>query len=80
MTARAPFPLTELPARRKAVVRRLVGGRPFAGRLAALGVVVDSPLEVLQNAGRGPVLILVRDTRIALGRGEAAKILVEPAA
>jgi Fe2+ transport system protein FeoA len=31
---------------------------------------------VLQNPSRGPLLVLVRGTRIALGRGEAAKILV----
>lgn len=58
-------------------MRRLTGGAAFSGRLAAMGLVADSPLEVLQNRGRGPVLVLVRDTRIALGRGEAAKILVE---
>jgi ferrous iron transport protein A len=80
MSLRTAVPLSELPPHTKAVVRRLAGGRPFAGRLAAMGVVVDSPLEVLQNGGHGPVLILVRDTRIALGRGEAAKILVDGAA
>ena len=69
--------LLELPTGARTVVRRLTGGAAFSGRLAAMGLVADSPLEVLQNRGRGPVLVLVRDTRIALGRGEAAKILVE---
>jgi ferrous iron transport protein A len=69
--------LLELPTGAKAVVRGLAGGSAFAARLAAMGLVVDSPLEVLQNRAHGPVLILVRGTRIALGRGEAARVLVE---
>ena len=77
MTTPASVPLVDLPSGTKTMVRQLTGGPVFTGRLAAMGVAVDSPLEVLQNRGRGPVLVLVRDTRIALGRGEAAKILVE---
>lgn len=46
-------------------------------RLAALGLVVGAHLEVLQNSGRGPVLVRVQNTRVALGRNEAAKVLVE---
>jgi len=80
MTTPAPVPLVDLPSGARTVVRQLTGGPVFTGRLAAMGVAVDSPLEVLQNRGRGPVLVLVRDTRIALGRGEAAKILVEKTA
>ena len=49
----------------------------FASRLAAFGLSLGSEVEVLQNRGHGPVLIRVRDTRIALGRGEAKKILAE---
>jgi ferrous iron transport protein A len=42
-----------------------------------MGLTADAQLLVLQNTGHGPMLVSVRDTRIALGRGEAAKILVE---
>jgi ferrous iron transport protein A len=69
--------LAVLPAGTHAVVRRLRGGRGLAGRLAGMGLTVGSRLEVLQNRGHGPVLVRVRDTRIGLGRGEAAKVLVE---
>jgi Fe2+ transport system protein FeoA len=31
---------------------------------------------MVQNYGNGPLIVLVRDTRIALGRGEAHKVLV----
>jgi len=53
------------------------GGQTVVSRLGAMGLVADAALEVLQNRDSGPVLILLRDTRIALGRGEAAKVLVE---
>lgn len=70
-------PLDQLPSGSLAVVRRLGGGNEFANRLAAMGLSLGSSIKVLQNRGQGPVLLLVRDTRIALGRGEAVKILVE---
>ncbi|MBU1749340.1 MAG: ferrous iron transport protein A [Chloroflexi bacterium] len=33
---------------------------------------------MVQNYGHGPIIVTVRDTRIALGRGEAGKIWVHP--
>lgn len=70
-------PLAELPSGTKAVVRRIAGGRELGGRLAAMGFTVGSSLEVLQNSLLGPMLVRVRNTRLALGRGEASKVLVE---
>ncbi|WP_367025611.1 FeoA family protein [Methylococcus sp. ANG] len=69
--------LDQLPDSTQAVARKLCGGRVFASRLGALGLSVGSHLQVLQNLGRGPILICVHNTRIALGRSEAMKILVE---
>jgi Fe2+ transport system protein FeoA len=59
------------------VVQQLLGGRAFTSRLAALGVTKGARIEVLQNGRHGPLLVLARETRLALGRGEAQKILVE---
>jgi ferrous iron transport protein A len=42
-----------------------------------MGISVGCQIEVLQNPAHGSLLVLVRDTRIALGRGVAAKILVK---
>jgi ferrous iron transport protein A len=70
-------PLAELPTGTRAVVRALRGGQDLMSRLTAMGLVAGTPVEMLQNRGRGPLLVRVRDTRIALGRGEAVKILVE---
>ena len=60
-----------------AVVRELDGGNEFSGRLAAMGLVLGAALQVMQNSGKGPMLVRVRDTRLALGRGEACRIVVE---
>jgi ferrous iron transport protein A len=72
--------LAELAPGARAVVREVGGGKALASRLAGMGLVVGSRLEVLQNPHHGPVLIRVRDTRIALGRGEAMRVLAEEVA
>ena len=59
------------------IVRQIQGGRELSSRLSSMGLSIGAELKVLQNRHHGPVLVLVRDTRIALGRGEAMKILVE---
>ena len=58
-------------------IRQLAGGQPLMSRLAPLGFIPGARLRVLQNLGRGPLLVAVYDTRVALGRGEADKILVD---
>jgi ferrous iron transport protein A len=42
-----------------------------------MGFSLGVELEVVQNFGRGPIIVKVRDTRVALGRGEATHIQVE---
>jgi ferrous iron transport protein A len=54
-----------------------LGGREMMSRLAALGMTLGADIEVLQNSGHGPLLLRVRDTRIALGRRVTLKVLVE---
>ena len=57
-------------------IQKMGGGRHFLSRLASLGFTPGARLKVVQNYGRGPIIVDVRDTRVALGRGEADKILV----
>ena len=61
----------------KGYLRSLEGGRGLLSRLASLGFTPGAPIEVVQNRGRGPLIVLVRECRIALGRGEARKIWVQ---
>lgn len=69
--------LTELAAGREARVTRLEGGRPFRQGLEEMGLRAGVVLRLLQGA-RGPVLVQVGETRLALGRGMAEKIRIEP--
>ena len=58
-------------------IRRVRGCHHFLSRLACLGFTPGAHLRVVQNFGRGPIIVSLRDTRVALGRGEAARIEVE---
>ena len=58
------------------VVRELAGGAGFMSRLATLGFTPGAKLTMVQNFGRGPLIVSIRSTHIALGRGEAAKVCV----
>ena len=77
MNDRTLIPLLQVKAGARAIAQDIQGGSDFSGRLAGMGLTKGTTLEILQNTGRGPVLVRTHDTRIALGRGEALKILVE---
>ena len=61
----------------RAVLRSIEGGQQMRGRLAALGLLPGTELEVVQNSGKGPFVVAVRGSRIVIGRGMAARIEVE---
>jgi Fe2+ transport system protein FeoA len=69
--------LSELRKGEVARIERMRGGHQFLSRLASLGFTPGAHLTVVQNFGHGPIIVSLRDTRVALGRGEARKILVE---
>ena len=64
----------------RATIEGFEAGHSLVSRLAALGFTPGAEVEMIQNFGQGPVIVSVRDTRIALGRGEASKVLVTKAA
>lgn len=69
-------PLSDLPAGSEGVIRTLLGGREFRSRVANLGFTAGATVKVMQNYGHGPMLVAIRGTLVALGRHEAAKVLV----
>ena len=69
-------PLNSLGSGEVGVVQELNGGRDFVSRAAALGFTPGTEITMLQNFRRGPLIVVVRDTHIALGRSEARKIQV----
>ncbi len=60
---------------------RLVGVRGGWGvrrRLADMGLTPGEKVRVVQAGPSGPLIIAVRGSRVALGRGMAHRIMVEP--
>jgi Fe2+ transport system protein FeoA len=70
------IPLNTLGKGEHAYVYSLPGGRAVSNRLVSLGFTPGVALDMVQNYGHGPLIVALRGTRVALGRGEAAKILV----
>ncbi len=72
--------LADMPTGASGVVARLEGGTAFRGRLAALGFAAGTEISVVQNVGRGPLMVSLLGSQIALGRGEAGKVIVAQSA
>jgi ferrous iron transport protein A len=68
--------LSDLAPGEIGVIHKLAGGWGFTSRLATLGFTPGAKLTMVQNFGHGPLIVNIRGTRIALGRGEAAKVVV----
>ncbi|HOP94180.1 MAG TPA: FeoA family protein [Dictyoglomaceae bacterium] len=68
--------LTDLERGEKGKIISIKGGRGKIFRLAELGVNPGEEILVVQKS-MGPVIIRVKDTNIALGRGLAESIYVE---
>jgi ferrous iron transport protein A len=75
-TTEALNALSAVPVGRQARVHALDGGHEFRSRAANLGFTVGAPVTVVQNFRRGPMLVSLRGTLVALGRREAEKIMV----
>ncbi len=52
------------------------GGRGIRSKLYSMGLVPGTKLTVLNGNSTGPVMIAVRDSRLAIGHGMAQKIIV----
>ncbi len=60
-----------------AVVTALPHSRGLAKRLIALGLTPGAEVCVLQNRGRGALIVEVHGARLALGRGQAERVTVK---
>jgi ferrous iron transport protein B len=67
--------VTSLKEGEEGVVLSIAGKESLLSRLAAMGVVSGTTIKMLRN-GAGPVILLASDTRLALGRFEASRVLV----
>lgn len=71
-----PALLTELAPGETGTIEGLTAGKGSVTRYLALGFTPGTDVTMIQNPRSGPLVVLVRDTRVALGRGEARKIYV----
>ncbi len=69
-----PIGLDQLAVGDEAEIESLSGAGAIVSRLAALGFVPGSRVSMIRNRGRGPVIVSVIHTRVALGRSEAGSI------
>ncbi|MDY6863509.1 MAG: FeoA domain-containing protein [Thermodesulfobacteriota bacterium] len=70
------FPLTMALPGQEVTLFAINGGKGIKNRLISLGLTNGVKLKVLNN-GPGPLIISVRDSRLALGYGMAHKIMVK---
>jgi len=71
------LPLSELESGQQATFVELRGGWGMKGRITSLGFTPGVSILMIQNYGWGPLIVEVRGTRVALGRHEANRILVQ---
>lgn len=71
------FPLAHLEEGESAILREFWCGRSLASRLSSLGLTPGAEITMVQNYHHGPLIVRVRGEQLALGRGEARKILVQ---
>ncbi len=70
--------LLEVPTNKMVKIVNIVGGRGARKQLAQFGIGIGSVIKVKRNAPfAGPLLVENQGMSVALGRGVAAKILVE---
>jgi ferrous iron transport protein A len=69
--------LAQLPAGEQATLLAFAAGRGLLNRLASLGFTPGAEVTMTQNVGRGPLIVRVRGSQVALGRGEAEKIFIQ---
>jgi ferrous iron transport protein A len=69
-------PLSHVKSGETVRLARIDAGRGLSSRLAAMGLVADVEITVVNNNHPGPFVISVRDSKMMLGRGMAQKIMV----
>ena len=75
-----PVSLTQLAANDNATILDMPIGKSEISRLASLGFTPGARVSMNHNYGKGPLIVIVRGTRVALGRDEASRIVVERSA
>ncbi len=60
-------------------IEKILGGNNLRQRLSAMGLYEGNTVKVYSNGSTGPIIVVVANSKIAIGRGMAQKIMVTPA-
>jgi len=69
--------LLTLKTGQKGIVLRIEGGRGACKRLNELGIIPGTEIKLVNKIQYGPVMITVKGSKLALGRGLAAKVFIK---
>lgn len=69
------IPLNLIDEGKAGTIKDIVAGKKASKRLYEMGFNRGSELKVIKN-DRGPIIVSISGTKIALGRGLAQKILI----
>lgn len=72
------MPLTSAKTAERVFIRELSGGTSSRLRLMSMGLRVGDEVEIINNYGKGQLVVAAGNQRYVLGRGLAQKIIVEP--
>ena len=71
------MPLSLVSSGKQVKVLQIRGGKKFTARLRDLGLNQNATIRIIKNDLTGPLIIAVKnDGRLAIGRGQAGRILV----
>jgi len=73
----SPISLDQLRVDSNASIKSILGDKNFISRAVGRGFTPGTKLIVVQNFKIGALIVFLRDTQVALGRGEAKKIMVD---
>lgn len=76
METKIPIPLSHVDEGRIVVVASIAAGRGLRARLTSMGLLPRTTIQVVRREKSGPLLVSIRNFKIALGRGVADKIMV----
>jgi Fe2+ transport system protein FeoA len=69
--------LTGVKTGKRVVLVSIDGGRSAEMRLAEMGFLPGAEIHMVNNSGTGPLTVIIKGTRLALGHGLAGKLLVK---
>lgn len=70
------MPLSMARPREQVVIREITAGTSMQNELLDMGLRTGDTIEIINNTGRGRIILGHGQTRIAIGRGIAQKIMV----